>query len=106
MTDGDVQYMKQLFFESLQDHKYDKEKSEILLKRSGITVHIGDAITGQETVIITDPTKLFHKSKQVSTNVLYYTEDILYDIGPNLIGGIEGVSNKRKKAFREIFSIN
>ncbi|KAM7209797.1 hypothetical protein V8F06_014818 [Rhypophila decipiens] len=101
---GDVQYMKELFFMSLRDHEYDKEKSEIRLKSSGITVHIGDVVTSEELLIMTAPTKLFC-GRRVSTKAMYYTEDVLYDIGPNFIGGIEGVSTKKKKAFREICSV-
>jgi hypothetical protein len=53
-----------------------------------------------------DPSKLFyHKESNLATHAIYYTEDIIYDIGPSQIGGIEGLSIEKKEAVREICSI-
>jgi hypothetical protein len=103
---GDVRYAKDLFFESLRDYEYDKESSVVRLKRSGIVLHIGDAIGSLEWIPMVDPSKLFcHRGGKISTYAIYYTENILYNIGPSQIGGVEGLSIKKQKAVRDICSI-
>jgi len=95
---GDVRYEKDLFFESLRDYEYDEESSVIRLKRS--------AIGSLEWIPMGDPSKLFClRGGKLSTYAIYYTEDILYNIGPSQIGGVEGLSIKKKKAVRDICSI-
>jgi hypothetical protein len=66
-------------------------------------LHIGDAIGSQEW-ISTEPSKIFRRRK-LSTHAIYYTEDVLHEIGPSQIGGIEGFSMRKKKAVRDICSI-
>jgi hypothetical protein len=96
---GDVKYTKDLLFESLRDHDYDQDRSTVRLKRSGIFLHIGDAITSQEWIPV-DPSKLFHRNL---THAIYYTEDILHQIGPSQIGGVEG--SPIQKDVRDICSV-
>lgn len=101
---GDAKYITKSLFESLQEHEYDENKSEIRLKGSDIVLHIHDAIGSSEWVEMKDPSRLFHGRRAgLSTRAMYYTENAIHKIGPDLIGGIEGVS--LKKAVREICSI-
>ena len=103
---GDVRYYKDLFFESLRDYEYDKENSVVRLKDSGIFLHIGDAIGSLDWIPTVDLGKLFHRrGHELSTNAIYYTEDVLHEIGHSYIGGIEGFPVKKKRAVRDICSI-
>ena len=53
-----------------------------------------------------DPQKLFHRYKRdIETFVLYYGDDYLYRIGPDMIGGIENHAATRKKRVKYICSI-
>lgn len=100
---GDAKFLRKQFFQSLQPYSYDKEKEEIFFLNSGITLHIFDVTHGLEWVKIPDPRKLFRlRMKKLSTNVIYYNEDIVRTIDDVSIGGVQGTSRKRKKAVAEI----
>lgn len=101
---GDTVYFQDEFFKSLHEHRYNKERSEIKLTNSGITLHIGDAVKSDEWVDMSDPSRMFRLTKgKLSTKAIYYTDNVLYDIGPELIGGIREIS--AKNAVRHICAI-
>lgn len=103
---GDARYLREVFFNSLQDHQYNEATSEVYLTHSGITLYIGDAVTSEEWLHIADPSRIFHlRRSKLSTNVIYHSDSSLYHIGPELIGGISEYSTKKKKAIRQICSI-
>lgn len=103
---GDTEFLQDALFKSLHKHSYDKARSEVFLLNSGITLHIGDAVILEEWVNISDPTRMFSLRRgKLSTKAIYYTDDALHDIGPELIGGIRDWSIKKKKAVSEICSI-
>ncbi|KAK4170856.1 hypothetical protein QBC36DRAFT_150316, partial [Triangularia setosa] len=101
---GDVRYLRKDFFESLRDYEVTEDKSVIRLKASGILLHIADAVGAHEWIPMLDPSKLFcRKGSQLSTQVVYYTENVLHEI--HQIGSIEGRSIKKRKAVRDVCSI-
>jgi hypothetical protein len=103
---GDVFYLRDEFLSLLKDHEV-LEKGIIRLKDSDITLHIRDVLSSEEWVSIKDPSKLFdldQKGSSLSTQVIYYTEDVLHTINQNQIGGTKGLSGK-KEAVRHICSI-
>jgi hypothetical protein len=104
--EGDVQYIREAFFNSLQDYEVVEEGSVIRLKDSGILLHIADAIKSHEWVPMKDPRRVFRRSgRKLSTQAIYYTEDVVHEIDSSKIGGIEGFSWRKKKAVRDICSI-
>ena len=103
---GDVQCFQDMFFKSLQEHHYNKARSEIYLSKPRITLHMRDAVISDEWVYMPDPTRMFRLRRgKLSTNAIYYTDDALQNIGPELIGGIRDWSVKKKRAVSEICSI-
>ena len=111
---GDVQYSRDKFLNSLNDYEVlerDKENISIIrLKGCGIRLHITDALVdGDEGVVsIKDASKLFdldQKESSLSTQVIYYTEDVLHTISQDLIGSVEGLSMKEKETVRHICAI-
>ncbi|KAH7112224.1 hypothetical protein B0J13DRAFT_575968 [Dactylonectria estremocensis] len=103
---GDSQFITDKFFKSLRPHLYNKEKSEIFLTESGLTVNILDALGCSEEIQMTDPRKLFGcRRGKLSTQVLYYTGNVLEEIQGQSIASVDGVSMKRKKAVSQVCSI-
>lgn len=103
---GDTTFFRDAFFESLQEHKYDKARSEVYLTGSGITLHVGDVVKSDEWLYMSDPSRIFRlRTGKLSTNVIYYMDDTISYIGPESIGGIRDYPVRRKKAIRQICSI-
>ncbi|KAH7115648.1 hypothetical protein EDB81DRAFT_606941, partial [Dactylonectria macrodidyma] len=103
---GDSQFITDKLFESLRPHLYNKEKSEIFLTESGLTVNILDALGCSEDIQMADPRKLFGcRQGKLSTQALYYTGDVLEEIQGQSIASVDGVSMKRKKAVSQVCSI-
>ncbi|KAF5975176.1 hypothetical protein FBULB1_7532 [Fusarium bulbicola] len=99
---GDIKYLSDLFFESLQDHVRDEhDKNLIHFKDSLISLHIQDAVSSSEELSVQDPRKyICTKRGKLSTYVSYYSDPNFVKLGPNDIGGIVG--RKSKKAIREV----
>lgn len=105
---GDARYEKEKLFASFREQDYDfyKDLSEVRFKKSGIILHIGDAIKGEEWIKMKDPSRLFrYYKKELWTTALYYHDDHLCQIGPDQIGGIEDFSTKKKKHVKYICSV-
>jgi hypothetical protein len=106
---GDVNYLREKFFDSLRDYEVVEKDSIVRLKGSGILLHIADAIgrhNEEGWISIEDPSQLFRrKGSRLSTQAIYYNETVLHEIDQTKIGGIEGRSMKKKKAVRDICSI-
>ncbi len=96
---GDVHRNSEMLFSSFreQDYEFDAEKSEIRFKKSRTTLNICDAIERVEIIPMEDPRKLFgsHK-KRLHTAALYYRDHELCRIGPDHIGGVDEMRNKKK----------
>jgi hypothetical protein len=105
---GDARYEKEKLFASFREQDYDfyKDLSEVRFKKSGIILHIGDAIKSEEWIKMKDPSRLFRRyKKELWTAALYYHDDHLCQIGPDQIGGIEDFSTKKKKRVKYICSV-
>ena len=105
---GDAVYIKEQLFKSFreQDYSFDKEASEVYFPNSKITLHIGDAIKGEEWISIRDPRRIFKlDKKELQTTVLYFGDDTFYEIGPSHIGGIDDFSMKKKKRVQYMCSV-
>ena len=105
---GDARYEKEKLFASFREQDYDfyEDLSEVWFKKSGIRLHIGDAIKSEEWINMRDPSKLFQRyKKELWTAALYYHDDHLCQIGPDQIGGIEDFSTKKKKRVKYICSV-
>ncbi|KAK3901970.1 hypothetical protein C8A05DRAFT_15921 [Staphylotrichum tortipilum] len=105
---GDVNCLRKTFFDSLRDYEVVEKDSIIRLKGSGILLHIADAIGRNDEgwISMEDPSQLFRRrGSRLSTQAIYYNEEVLHEIGQTDIGGIDGRSMKKKKAVRDICSI-
>jgi hypothetical protein len=105
---GDSRYMKEQLFGSFRDRnfQFDEEASEVFFPSSSITLHIGDAITGEEWISIRNPRKVFRLEKEVlQTTALYFGDDTFYEIGPSHIGGIDDFSMKEGERVQYICSV-
>ena len=57
-------------------------ESVVRLKSSGIILHIGDAISSYEWISTLYPDLLFRRKKsKLFTQVAYYTERAIYNVG-------------------------
>jgi hypothetical protein len=104
---GDSRHLKrQIFFDSLQSHCYDEANNTVYLLKSGITLHLGDALRRDEQIEITDPREIFRsRRKRLSTSVIYYGDDTIHTIRDDAIGRLQGASMNKKKAVAEVCSI-
>lgn len=94
---GDVQYLREKFFKSLQPHTYDQEKGEVYFLGSGITLNVSDAVSPVELIPIYSPTRLFYSSwNELNTFVTRYGDDKLYLCPDSSIGGLIEIGNRRK----------
>ncbi|KAH8891473.1 hypothetical protein GQ53DRAFT_746575 [Thozetella sp. PMI_491] len=94
---GDVHYMRERLFASFRDQDYDFDEAscEVTFKKSGLVLHIGDAIGCNEWIRMRDPGRLFHyREGKPQTAVLYSHDDSLHEIGLDRIGGVEGFSGR------------
>ena len=83
-----------------QDYEYDKVKSGVKFRNSGITLHIFDAAKSEMEAITTmeDTRKLFDfRMNEIWTAALFYRDDKLHKIKENQIGGVEYVLDCRKR---------
>ncbi|KAH8909469.1 hypothetical protein BR93DRAFT_924445 [Coniochaeta sp. PMI_546] len=99
---GDAVYERRKLYESFRDQDYhvDEEFCEVTFKTSGLVLHIGDAIKCEEWIRMREPSRLFRDregSLSLQTAVLYYDDHSLYEIGPDLIGGIDHYSTEHVK---------
>jgi hypothetical protein len=105
---GESVYLKNLFFDSLNDHVYNAPLGEITLKQSGLTVHVRDAfyMNETETIYLQDISKLFRESRYgPCTSALYYNNDSLINVGPSCIGGVSKYDVRSKLYIYDFCSV-
>jgi hypothetical protein len=103
---GETLDFKEKLFASLREYNFDQQKSEITFKNSNITLNINDVINTSDWILMKDPRKLFYyQKKKLQSAALYYRDDHLYQIGPEQIGGVEGISSRKKKCVKNICSL-
>ncbi|KAI9148687.1 Enniatin synthetase [Paramyrothecium foliicola] len=105
---GEAKYKKEMLFNSFreQDYEYDQTHAEVRFRKSGITLHIGDAVEDGDWITMKDPTRLFRQcERDVETAVSYYKEDCIIRVGPTEIGGVEDYAGQGKKRVEHICSL-
>lgn len=94
---GDARYERETLFASFrdQDYYFDKESSEVRFNKSGMILHVGEPLEGDEWIRMKDPSRLFqHHQGELQTAAVYYNDDSLHTLGPDQIGGIEDFTGK------------
>jgi hypothetical protein len=101
---GDLCYEREAFFASLQQHKFNKAKEEILFD-CGITLNVSQVLRGCEIVRMANPRMLFNKKKLRTTYCFWEDrEKKLRTVKrPDIIGIGGGIT--RVKEISPIFSI-
>ncbi|KAM5357139.1 hypothetical protein ACJZ2D_016573 [Fusarium nematophilum] len=89
---GDSIYMRDLFFECLQDHEYDDVRDVVKLKECGISLYVRDALKSEEWLFIPKPWMFFNQgSNGPFTYVTYYHRPDLEELAPSSTGDVVGV---------------
>lgn len=99
---GDARYFKKKLFSSFreQDYVFDEPSAEVTFKKSGLVLHVGDAIHSYEWIRMKSPSRLFgFPNGQPQTAVLYFEhlateEKELGIINADMIGGLINFSGK------------
>lgn len=116
-TDGSPKAVSErykTFFDSLHSHEYHPELSQVTFKDSGLRLYVHDIVSATEDPRpIVMPMRLFNEEKDgrgVYTYVNYYEPERLdvtgpERIGPELIGGIQGVTWEEKQAVKDLCSL-
>jgi hypothetical protein len=101
---GDLRYEREAFFASLQEHKFNEAKDEILFD-CGITLNVSQVLRGCNIVKMANPRMLFNKKKLRTTYCFWEDkEKMLRAVKRPHIIGIGGEITRVEEIF-PIFSI-
>ncbi|CAM1503406.1 Fc.00g081820.m01.CDS01 [Cosmosporella sp. VM-42] len=101
---GDSTYIRNLFFECLQDHTYDKENCIIRFTKGNITLYVHDIVQSVECLHVPDPSIFFGQGITGPFTYVTYCDKLgLEKLDRKSIVGIKGLLGK--DAIREICSL-
>ena len=105
---GELRYAQGNFFNSLKGYRKVNAK-EIHIIESNITINVMECLghsSASGQISMKDPSKIFSRRKgHLTSSLLYYGDDTIYDVDPRDIGGIENRLSIGTRAVRNISSI-
>lgn len=82
---GDLRWMRDEFFASLQDGwEYDESNHEVLFP-SGLTVNVYEVLTGYDEAHLPLPRIFINRENGVHSEYCFYTDMIIKELGPSQI---------------------